>query len=131
MCVTTEVPALQGEWKKLRNKKEHNEESKPYISRLECVQSAVKTLLERMVLQHPNRRVVFITFADEVTVFGDGSQDPQVITGDKLFDYDALVKLGSNSLKFDQLLPVSTSVLSYYDSSLILAALIFHWKVER
>lgn len=67
----------------------------------------VKTLLDRMVLQHPNRRVVFITFNDEVTVFGDGSQDPQIITGDKLYDYDTIVKLGSNGLRFDQLLPVS------------------------
>lgn len=67
----------------------------------------MKTLLDRMVLQHPNRRVVFITFNDEVTVFGDGSQDPQIITGDKLYDYDTIVKLGSNGLRFDQLLPVS------------------------
>jgi hypothetical protein len=39
MCVTTEVPALQGEWKKLRSK-DKSSESKPYISRMECVQSA-------------------------------------------------------------------------------------------
>ena len=64
-------------------------------------------MLERMVLQHPTRRVAFITFNDEVTVFGDGSQDPTVIAGDKLFDYDAIVKLGVNGLRFDQMLPVS------------------------
>jgi hypothetical protein len=65
------------------------------------------------VLQHPTRRVVFITFSDEVTVFGDGSQDPQVIVGDKLLDYDGIVKLGVNGLKFDQLLPVSIILLLF------------------
>lgn len=39
MCVTTEVPALQGQWKQLKSK-ETGSEFKPYISRMECVQSA-------------------------------------------------------------------------------------------
>jgi len=115
MCVTTEVPALQGEWKKLRNKNDNDSNSKQYISRLECVQSAVQTMLDRMVLQHPNRRVVFITFSDEVTVLADGSQEPHIIAGDKLRDYEALVKMGGSILKFDQLLPLSSSVNALKD----------------
>jgi hypothetical protein len=51
MCVTTEVPALQGEWKKLRNK-DNASESKPYISRMECVQSAGAFLIYFIIFYH-------------------------------------------------------------------------------
>lgn len=42
-----------------------------------------------------DRKLGLVTFNNEVTVFGDGTQDPQIITGDKLEDYDYLMKNGS------------------------------------
>eukprot|EP01113_Clastostelium_recurvatum_P035404 TRINITY_DN4934_c0_g1_i4.p1 TRINITY_DN4934_c0_g1~~TRINITY_DN4934_c0_g1_i4.p1 ORF type:complete len:930 (-),score=159.59 TRINITY_DN4934_c0_g1_i4:32-2821(-) len=115
MCVTTEVPALQNEWKKLRNahaggggRGEGNQGN--YISRLQCVQTAVCTFLDRLRIQFPNKRVVLITFANEVTVYGDGSQSPQIIAGDKLNDYDNLVKLGQSGLQYNDLKPISGSL---------------------
>ena len=39
-----------------------------------------------------NRKVGVVTFNNEVTLIGDGTQNPQVITGDKLNNYDWLVQ---------------------------------------
>jgi hypothetical protein len=113
MCVTTEVPALQGEWKKLRkggNSAASN--GKSYISRMECVQSAMQTMLDRTALQHPKKRAILITFNNEVTIIGDGTQEPQVVTGDHLSDYDKLISIGNAGIKYDQLKPLSDSLAS-------------------
>ena len=42
----------------------------------------------------PDRKLGIVTFNNEVTIIGDGSKDPQVITGDKLFNYDYLIENG-------------------------------------
>jgi hypothetical protein len=36
------------------------------------------------------RKVGLVTFNNEVQVIGDGAQDPQIVTGDKLMNYDFL-----------------------------------------
>ena len=38
-----------------------------------------------------------MTFNNEVTIFGDGKNDSVVVTGDKLNDHDALVKVGTEA----------------------------------
>lgn len=40
------------------------------------------------------RKVGVVTFNNEVTVIGDGSKPAQVITGDKLYDFDFLENNG-------------------------------------
>jgi len=41
-----------------------------------------------------DRKLGLVSFNNEVTVVGDGASDPQMITGDKLMDYDYLVENG-------------------------------------
>lgn len=41
-----------------------------------------------------NRKVGVVTFNNEVTLIGDGTKNPQIITGDKLQNFDWLVKNG-------------------------------------
>jgi len=48
-----------------------------------------------MSIGAPNRKVGIVTFNSEVTVIGDGTQAHEVITGDKLFDYDYLINNGT------------------------------------
>jgi len=43
----------------------------------------------------PDRKLGIVTFNHEVTVIGDGSKEPQVIAGDKLYNYDYLLENGS------------------------------------
>mgnify|MGYP002385672771 CR=1 FL=1 len=64
------------------------------ISRLECVIMGVEAQLKNLKEQQPNTRVSIVTFDAEVTVIGDGSQDPLILTGDKLNDFDRLMEFG-------------------------------------
>eukprot|EP01133_Synstelium_polycarpum_P002265 gene2265-2567_t len=111
MGITTEVPALQSEWKSLRSGDRNASPSGPsYISRLECVQSSLPTMLDRLVLQYPNKRVVLITFSDQVVVHGnvDSKDSGITVAGDKLDEYDTLVEIGK-SFNYASLPTVSSS----------------------
>ena len=68
-----------------------------YVSRLQCVQSAIDSQLEVMQKNNPDRKLGLVTFNNEVTIIGDGTKDPVTITGDKLFDHDFLLKNGVDS----------------------------------
>jgi hypothetical protein len=42
-----------------------------------------------------DRKVGVVTFNNEVNVLGDGTKDPQTITGDKLNNFEWLTKNGA------------------------------------
>ena len=42
----------------------------------------------------PDRKIGLVTFNNELSIIGDGSQDPVTVAGDKLEDYDFLIKNG-------------------------------------
>lgn len=42
-----------------------------------------------------DKKVGLVTFNNEVTIVGDGIEDPQTIAGDKLDDYDYLLENGT------------------------------------
>ena len=65
-----------------------------YISRLQCVQAAIESQIMDMTENNPNKKVGFVTFSNDVHIVGDGSEVPQVISGDKLSDYEYLKKNG-------------------------------------
>lgn len=48
-----------------------------------------------MAREAPERKLGIVTFNHEVTIIGDGSKDPSVIAGDKLYNYDFLMENGS------------------------------------
>jgi len=60
-------------------------------------------------IQHPDKKVVLITFNNEVNYLGDGIGMPQVITGDKLNDYETLMKIGKE-LDVKNLKPIYQSM---------------------
>ncbi|KAL6071768.1 actin [Balamuthia mandrillaris] len=120
MCVTTEVAGKKVDL--LSNKKKTDASSSSdllaftegasqwlpgqsrsvsYISRMECVQSAVHKELQLMASSSsssPNQRPALITFNHEVTVYGDGlsQREPEVIAGDRLYDTEELLKRGAS-----------------------------------
>jgi len=106
MCITTEVPGkmvLKGAKRPAGfdlpaepgfvNAAVGNSNS-TWVSRLQCMQAAVDQQLETWRKEQPNRRVGIVTFNREVTVFGDGFSQPEVITGDKLSKHDELMQIG-------------------------------------
>ncbi|XP_067676660.1 circularly permutated Ras protein 1-like [Haliotis asinina] len=109
MCVTTEVPGKlrlrgSGGLKRMQSLNDSHEDqylprqkrNVTYVSRLQSVQAAVDHQLEEMQRDHPNRRVGLITFDNEVTVIGDGTEEETSVAGDKLTNREVLVKLGKD-----------------------------------
>jgi len=75
-----------------------------YISRMECVQAAVTIQLEEIQRAHPERKIMLLTFDNDVTIHGDAnaSTPTQVISGSKLEQLQVLEKIGSE-LAIDKL----------------------------
>eukprot|EP00004_Rigifila_ramosa_P009670 TRINITY_DN212_c0_g1_i1.p1 TRINITY_DN212_c0_g1~~TRINITY_DN212_c0_g1_i1.p1 ORF type:complete len:828 (-),score=192.76 TRINITY_DN212_c0_g1_i1:88-2550(-) len=68
MSVTTALPELQDQWARLRGRV-NTTQSERFITRLQCVQQALETQLQRMQIQHPGKRVALITFNRDVTIY--------------------------------------------------------------
>ena len=68
----------------------NSEKNKTYVSRIQCVKAAIETQIQDMSKGASQRKVGVVTFNNEVTVIGDGSKNPQTITGDKLDDIEFL-----------------------------------------
>ena len=51
--------------------------------------------LSNFAKSQPYAKISLVTFNNEVTVFGDSKNDAVVVTGDKLNNNDALVKIGT------------------------------------
>jgi hypothetical protein len=78
-----------------------------YVSRLECVQAAIETQLNNLYATSPATKVGVVTFNDEVTILGDGT-DSEVVSGDKLNSFEQLDSCVQN--KFTKFL--SSSILN-------------------
>lgn len=65
-----------------------------YVSRIQCVQAAVDAQLNDMALGADKRKVGVVTFNGEVSIIGDGSSDPVIVTGDHLNHYEWLEENG-------------------------------------
>jgi hypothetical protein len=50
-----------------------------------------------MALGAEKRKVGLVTFNNEVQIIGDGAQDPQIVTGDKLMNYEFLSENGKKA----------------------------------
>ena len=70
-----------------------------YVSRMQCLQAAIDQQIADMANGAADRKLGLVAFNNEVTVVGDGVQDPQTVTGDKLEDYDYLINNGSEQGK--------------------------------
>jgi len=66
------------------------------VSRLQCVQSAVETKIQQIVRESPSKRVGLVSFNHEVSLMGDCSQDPLLVTGDRLHSWDELQTSAAN-----------------------------------
>jgi len=65
-----------------------------YVSRLLCLQAAITSQIEQLVKEHPKKRIAIVTFNNDVNIYLPGNIK-QVITGDKLDQYDFLINSGN------------------------------------
>ncbi len=63
--------------------------------------------LERIHVESPDKKVGIVTFSSEVDVLGDGSGQPKHFAGDKLDNYDELIRLGQEHARDLDLKPIS------------------------
>lgn len=61
------------------------------ISRLEAVQAAIDAQITKMAKEAPNRKVGFLTFGTEITLIGDGTQNPLVIPSNLMNDFKGIM----------------------------------------
>ena len=76
------------------------DKNKTYVSRIQCLKAAINAQIEDMSKGANKRKVGVVTFNNEVTVIGDGTKPAQVITGDKLLDFDYLENNGKTQAAF-------------------------------
>jgi hypothetical protein len=62
---------------------------------MQCLQAAIEQQIKDMGNGAADRKLGIVSFNSDVTVVGDGMMDPQIISGDKLFDYDFLLSNGT------------------------------------
>eukprot|EP00027_Filamoeba_sp_ATCC50430_P012347 CAMPEP_0168564266 /NCGR_PEP_ID=MMETSP0413-20121227/13148_1 /TAXON_ID=136452 /ORGANISM="Filamoeba nolandi, Strain NC-AS-23-1" /LENGTH=871 /DNA_ID=CAMNT_0008595915 /DNA_START=32 /DNA_END=2643 /DNA_ORIENTATION=- len=110
MCVTQEVSGnlkLKGMERREREKKElgvdnlgsqylpNQKRNVTHVTRLQCVQSAIETQIEKLAKEYPNKHVSLITFNHEVTLLGESNQPSVVVTGGKLDSWNELQQIGN------------------------------------
>lgn len=68
-----------------------NNQNKTYISRKQCILSAIESQLKEIKKTDPNKRIGFVIFNNEVTVIGDNKTQTVNIVGDKLNNKQAII----------------------------------------
>ena len=68
-----------------------------YISRLEMVKLAIDAQINEMSRSHPYRKVGFVVFGNDVTIYGDGTEKPVALKGELLDNYSQLVDMSLTS----------------------------------
>ena len=68
----------------------HNK-NKTFVSRKQCILSAIESQLKEIKKSDPNKRVGFVTFNNEVTIIGDNKTATVNLVGDKLNNRQAIV----------------------------------------
>jgi len=67
------------------------EKKTTYVSRIQCIQAAIADQLGKIALEKPDLKVGLVLFNNEVTIVGDGIGSSLVITGDKLYNKEAII----------------------------------------
>jgi signal recognition particle receptor subunit beta/rubrerythrin len=67
-----------------------------YVSRMECMQSAIDLQFEELCKQHPNNRIVLVAFNNNVTIIGDGQPSNKFVVSNEadLKDFEKLFRIG-------------------------------------
>jgi hypothetical protein len=76
---------------------EYGLENETYVSRLQCLQSAIEENMKTFLSEHPDRKIGFVQFNDEVIGIGDGTENLVKINGNDLNDFEKIVESGEQN----------------------------------
>ncbi|KAJ8309347.1 hypothetical protein KUTeg_014221 [Tegillarca granosa] len=106
MNVTTELPQIQSEWRKTRDKVDYGTE---YISRLDAIKQALLRQLERLKIENESRKVIFVLFSSDVVLLGDGSQTSVNVNESEFNAFDSLLSTGQKYTSDINIRPLAES----------------------
>jgi len=86
-----------------------------YISRMQCVQTAIEQQFKDIANGAPKRKIGVVTFNNEVTLYGDGTLPPKTIAGDKLLDYEGLLTNSQKDAEAYMTKPISVTQKTLVD----------------
>ena len=66
-------------------------QNKTFISRKQCILSAIESQLQEIRKTDPHKKVGFVTFNNEVTVIGDSNTATVNVVGDKLKNKNGII----------------------------------------
>lgn len=75
--------------------------NKTFVSRKQCVFSAIESQLKELKKVDPHKKIGFISFNSEITVLGDDKAPTVNIVGDKLNNYEGIIN-SLNGFKLTQ-----------------------------
>lgn len=105
---TTQLPELQAEWKRQRDG--NLASGGDQVTRLQAIQEALRRQIERLHLENPERRVIFITFESAVEVYGDCTSDTiQEVPSNIHNEFDPLLSYGEKYSREHHIKPLSES----------------------
>ncbi|XP_061173237.1 circularly permutated Ras protein 1-like [Saccostrea echinata] len=104
----TQLPELQAEWKRQRDGE--NASGSNSVTRLQAIQEALLRQLERLHLDNPERRVIFLTFESKVEVYGDCSDNTiQTVPSTIHNEFEPLLNYGEKYSTEHQIKPLTES----------------------
>lgn len=108
MSITESVP-VGFEMFKLFDKGKKPVGSHVHISRLDCMIAALTMQIEYLDANYPNKRVVLITFSDDVTIHGDGSKAFLTISNKAILEDQKKVAMVVQDYDTSNIQPISKS----------------------
>lgn len=78
-----------------------------YVSRRQCVLAAIETQINELKNTNPNKVVGLVEFNNEVTIVGDGSQQPVTIAGDRLNNFQDIKQIALQAQQSMMATPIS------------------------
>lgn len=67
-------------------------QNKTFISRIQCILSAIEAQISELKTTHPYKKIGFVTFGSEVAALGDSKCETVDIVGDKLYKKETIVQ---------------------------------------
>lgn len=66
-------------------------QNKTFISRMQCILSAIECQVNEIRKEHPFKKIGFVTFGSEVVALGDTKSENVHIVGDKLSKKESII----------------------------------------
>eukprot|EP00002_Diphylleia_rotans_P034096 TRINITY_DN729_c0_g1_i8.p1 TRINITY_DN729_c0_g1~~TRINITY_DN729_c0_g1_i8.p1 ORF type:complete len:528 (+),score=122.99 TRINITY_DN729_c0_g1_i8:59-1642(+) len=125
MSTPVQLPEIQQQWSQVRGRGSEM----AHTNRLQCLQQAIVAHLERLKIQEPQKRVIFITFESSVVCHGDGSSEAKKVNASIFSNETALMESGKE-YSSNQILSVEDSFSTLKSRVLFYIHFLYYYAIE-